>query len=127
MNNPTTYKEIAISNKRLGDLAEQWVSMLAAWKGAEVFPNVNSTGNTDLVMRVGDELYELDVKCSTYRDGYWDAKNTWTVKDPVFPVVVEPDGDIANWKVRWLSRSVPQGLENFWDKDYRTVSTKPND
>ena len=25
---------IAISTKRLGDLAEQWVAMLAAWKGA---------------------------------------------------------------------------------------------
>ena len=124
---PTNYKEIAISNKRLGDLAEQWVSMLAAWKGAEVFPNINSTGNTDLVMRIGGELYEIDVKCSTYRDGYWDAKNTHLVKSPVIPCVVEPDGDIANWRVRWLSRAVPAGLKTFWDKDYRIVSTKPNE
>ena len=113
----------AISNKRLGDLAEQWVGLLAAWKGAECFMNVNSTGTTDLIIRVDGVLYQLDVKVSTYRDGRWDAKNTHRVKGPVIPCVVEPDGDIANWKVRWLSRCVPEGLENFWDKNFAITST----
>ena len=101
--------------------------MLAAWKGAEVFPNVNCTGTTDIVMRFEGRLYELDVKCSTWRDdlNYWDPKSTHRVKAPVWPVVVEPDGDIANWRVRWIRNRAPEGLENFWDKDYRTVSTKP--
>lgn len=118
---------IVISSKRLGDLAEQWVGMLAAWKGAEVFPNGNSTGSTDLVIRVNGQIYQLDVKVSTWRDGRWDAKNTHLVKAPVIPCVVEPIGDIASWRVRWLRRAVPKGLENFWDKDYRTVTTKPNE
>ena len=101
--------------------------MLCAWKGAEVFPNVNCTGTTDIVMRFEGQLYELDVKVSTWRETYWDPKNTWKVKAPVFPVVVEPDGDIANWRVRWQKHRTPEGLENFWDKDYRTVSTKQNE
>jgi len=101
--------------------------MLAAWKGAEVFPNGNCTGTADLVMRFEGQLYELDVKVSTWRDNRWDPKNTHRVKNPVFPVVVEPDGDIANWRVRWIRNRAPEGLQNFWDKDYRVVSTKPNE
>ena len=120
---------IVIDTNRLGDLAEQWVSMLAAWKGAEVFPNVNCTGTADIVMRLDGRLYELDVKVSTWREDRqsWDAKNTHRVSDPVYPVVVEPDGDIANWRVRWIRNRAPQELLHFWDKDYRFVSTKPND
>ena len=117
---------IVIDNNRLGDLAEQWVSMLAAWKGAEVFPNVNCTGDTDIVMLYEGVMYRLDVKVSTYlpeRD-YWHAKNTHTVKAPVFPCIVEPDGDIADWRVRWHTKHVPPGLDEFWAKDYRVVSTK---
>ena len=103
--------------------------MLAAWKGAEVFPNANSTGDCDLIIRFEGVIYQLDVKVSTYipDKGYWHTKNTWNVREPVFPCVVEPDGDIANWRVRWLPHRTPKGLEDFWSKDYRTVSTKPTD
>ena len=113
------------SPSRLGDLAEQWVAMLAAWKGAEVFPNVNSTGTTDLMIRYDGEIYEFDVKVSTFRQHptsgkwYWDPKNTWMVKGPVIPVIVEPDGDIANWRVRWARGKAPAGLENFWKTSNR--------
>ena len=115
-----------IDCNRLGDLAEQWVSMLAAWKGAEVFPNNNCTGSTDLVISYMGSLYMLDVKCATWRDdSHWDSKSTCKVKSPVWPVVVEPDGDIANWRVRWVRNRYPQELKDFWSKDYRIVSTKP--
>ena len=118
---------IAISSKRLGDLAEQWVTMLAAWKGAEVYPNANSTGSADLLIRWQDKVIQVDVKVSTFNKTYWHAKNTHTVKDPVFPLVVEPDGDIADWRVRWLPHRTPMGWEEFWAKDYRTVTTKPSE
>ena len=101
--------------------------MLAAWKGAEVYPNVNSTGSADLLIRWGDKIVQVDVKVSTFNKTYWHAKNTHTVVDPVYPLVVEPDGDIANWRVKWQSHRTPEGWEDFWSKDYRTVSTKPNE
>ena len=101
--------------------------MLAAWKGAEVFPNVNSTGTTDLMIRYQGKIYEFDVKVSTPRDNRWNAAHTWMVKAPVIPVIVEPDGDIANWRVRWAVGKVPNGLENFWSKHYPHTSTTPND
>ena len=103
--------------------------MLAAWKGAEVFPNNNCTGATDLVISYKGVTYLLDVKCATWRDDRngWDSKNTYQVKDPVWPVVVEPDGDIANWRVRWVRNRYPHGMKDFWSKDYRIVSTKPTE
>ena len=118
-----------ISTKRLGDLGEQWVTMLAAWKGAEVFPNGYTTGDCDLIMRYQGTVYQLDVKVSTWIPhlNYWHAKNVWLVKYPVYPVIVEPKGDFANWTVRWKRNAVPPGLENFWSKDYRIVSTTTNE
>ena len=50
------------SPSRLGDIAEHWVAMLAAWKGAEVYPNLNCTGPTDFIMVVDGVPYQLDVK-----------------------------------------------------------------
>ena len=48
---------------RLGDIAEHWVAMLAAWKGAEVYPNLNCTGPTDFIMVVDGKAYQsIDVK-----------------------------------------------------------------
>ena len=119
---------IAIDTNRLGDLAEQWVSMLAAWKGAEVFPNNNCTGSTDLIISYKGQTYLLDVKCATWRvdRNQWDSKSTGKVKAPVWPVVVEPDGDIANWRVRWVRNRAPKGLETFWSNDNRIyTTTKP--
>lgn len=71
----------------------------------------------------------LDVKCSSWRDdkALWDTKNTCRVRAPVWPVVVEPDGDIANWRVRWVRNRYPQELKDFWTKNYRIVSTKPHE
>ena len=123
--------QLATSPSRLGDLAERWVAMLATWKGAEVFPNFNTTGKADLLLKIEGKIYEIDVKCDVrdYSDQVreWRASNTGQVHLPVFPVAVTPDGDIANWSVRWIKNRAPAGLENFWSKDYHITSTKPTE
>ena len=118
---------IAIDPNRLGDLAERWVTLLASWKGAEVFENIGCSGKTDLIV-VQKSLgpIQIDVKCSTWREDRqsWDPKNTHTVEAPIWPVIVEPDGDVADWRVRWVRNRCPQGWENFWSNDNRFYSTK---
>jgi hypothetical protein len=99
---------------RKGDLAEQWVALLAAWKGAEVHRNTNCTGSTDMILKFNGKLYEIDVKLAR-SNGYWYG-NTNTVEAPVIPVLVIPDGDITNWKVKWIRNRFPPELEGFWDK-----------
>ena len=110
----------AIEPNRLGDLAEMWVGFLATWKGAEVFPNLNKTGPADLLIKIDDIVYAIDVKsdCWCNQRNIWRAANTYKVKDPVFPVAVTPEGDICNWKVRWIKNRAPKGLENFWSKEH---------
>ena len=112
-------------------MAERWVTLLSAWKGCEVFENIGCTGKTDLVI-VHPELgpLQIDVKCAKLYQGKWGAQHTHNVKAPVWPVVVEPEGDIADWRVRWVKNRAPQGWEDFWANDnriYTTNSTKPNE
>lgn len=103
---------------RKGDIAEQYVCILATQKGAEVFRNLNCTGSADLILRVSGRLYQLDVKlarkrrdCSGYRD---DASR---VSEPVYPLLVYPDGpDFANWRVGWKGDRYPEELKDFWRK-----------
>ena len=131
---------IVTNKSRLGDMAEQWVKLLSHWKGCEVFQNVGCTGATDITIKhpcLG--LIEVDVKCATYsrpdpsnRPSYWHwhDKNSYRVPQGIWPVIVEPDGDIANWRVRWHPKRIPAGWEGFWDNDnriYSTTSTKHND
>ena len=112
-----------INSNRLGDLAEQWVCLLAAWKGAEIFPNNYSTGPVDLLMRVDDHVILIDVKCDQLKKGRWCATHTGEVKPPVYPVAVTPEGDVADWKVRWIRNRAPEGLETFWDKNHLQNAT----
>lgn len=117
--------QIVINPNRLGDLAEKWVCMLAAWKGAEVYPNMNCTGKADLLMKFNGLIYELDVKCDSPKwnaEGYR-AANTCKVKAPVWPVAVTPYGDFSDWTVRWIRGRSPVGLENFWSKGFLNTST----
>lgn len=101
---------------RKGDLAEQWVALLATWKGAEVFKNINCTGKTDLVIKYNGRLYQIDVKLAyRHKNGAWDS-NTAQVKDPVIPVIVIPDGDISDWRVQWVRNRHPLELKDFWNK-----------
>ena len=137
-----------ISKSRLGDISEQWVKLLAHWKGCEVFQNVGCTGKTDIVF-IHPTLgpLQIDVKTTQWKDditgGRWKSDRASDVKRPVYAVCVDPDGDIANWKIHWrnLNKSgwqsrkgqaplwdCPPGWENFWDNDHRiysTNSTKP--
>lgn len=107
-------------------MAEHWVALLAAWKGAEVYPNLNSTGKSDLIMVVNEVAYQLDVKLARPNStGGWRG-NTDTVKDPVIPVLVIPTGDISEWRVQWIRNRHPEELTNFWSKSsIPFTSTQP--
>ena len=120
---------IVISPNRLGDIAEQYVKLLSHWKGCEVFQNVGCTGQTDIVI-IHPELGQLqvDVKCRTWSQGSWKCANAFMVKQPVYPVAVTPNGDIADWEVSWVQGRIPEGWEDFWTNDnryYKTTSTQP--
>ena len=92
------------------------MALLAAWKGAEVYPNLNCTGPTDFIMVVKGVPYQLDVKLARpNRHGSWRG-NTDKVADPVIPVLVIPTGDITEWKVQWIRNRYPRELENFWNR-----------
>jgi len=112
-------------------MSEQWVKLLAHWKGCEVFQNVGCTGKTDIVI-IHPELgsLQIDVKTASWVKGgtgyySWHCTAAAKVKLPVYPVIVVPDGDISNWKVRWRKALVPKGWESFWDNDHRIYSTNP--
>ena len=116
---------------RIGDIAEAYVSLIAQWKGADVFTNEGCTGDTDLVLLIGGTCYRFDVKmCQWHKTlGRWQAGASNLVKPPVWPVLVEPEGDIMNWRIRWKNKPggsgyrpyCPEGLENFWKKPSTTV------
>lgn len=117
----------AINPSRLGDLSEQWVYLLAAWKGCEVFPNVNSTGKVDIILKHPElGLLEIDVKTSTWNKqlNRWRREGSHVKEEGVWPVEVTPEGDIANWKVSWGYNRVPPGWENFWSSSNRYYTTK---
>ena len=97
-------------------MAEHWVALLAAWKGAEVYPNLNSTGSSDLIMVVDGRAYQLDVKLARPNgNGAWRG-NTDKVKDPVLPDLVEPTGDNSNWKDKWIRNRYQEEHTDFWGK-----------
>ena len=99
---------------RKGDLAEQWVALLAAWKGAEIYRNTNCTGDTDLILKHNGTLYPIDVKLARKGKGWYG--HTDKVKDPIIPVLVIPEGDISDWKVQWIRNRFPPELADFWHK-----------
>ena len=121
----------AINRNRLGDMAEQWIKLLAHWKGCEVFQNVGCTGATDIVI-IHPELgsIQIDVKCDVFcehcpgRPAYWKMCHGHDIEAPIYVVRVTPDGDFSNWKASWrITRDktilCPPGWENFWDNDNR--------
>ena len=98
-------------------MAEHWVGLLAAWKGAEVYKNLNCTGKSDLIIVINDVAYQCDVKLARPNNqGSWRG-NTDTVSDPVIPILVIPVGDdISTWKVKWIRNRHPEELTDFWKK-----------
>jgi hypothetical protein len=119
----------ATNPSRLGDIAEHWVGLLAAWKGAEVYRNLNCTGKTDIVLILPDgNSYQIDVKLARpNRHGSWYG-NTNVVQDPVIPVLVIPKGDITDWRVTWIRNRYPKELMHFWDRSPHPFTyIQPND
>jgi hypothetical protein len=87
------------------------VTLLAWEKGAEVYRNAGGTGRGDLVLKVGNQLIECDVKQMT-----WDSKsNDYTYRKPVKPGITPIAVHPVTRKVRWVRGKTPLGLENFWD------------
>ena len=118
-------KRTDLSKNRKGDIAELYVCLIAQWKGADVFRNVGCDGKTDIVLKTDGNLVEIDVKLSQWnkRDKRWYSPHSCLVEPPVYPVMVEPEGDIMNWKIRWKNSwgtqnnpQCPPGLEDFWSK-----------
>jgi hypothetical protein len=111
------------NTSRKGDIAELYICILATHKGAEVFRNLHCTGTTDLILRVGGNLYQIDVKLARKRagaKGYRDDASR--VQDPVYPLLVYPNGpDFADWKVGWKGTRYPQELKNFWKNESNTI------
>lgn len=100
---------------RKGDLAEQWVALIASWKGAEVYRNTGCTGKVDMVLSINGVDYPIDIKLARKKRSGW-AGNTDRVSDPVIPVLVIPEGDICDWKIQWIRNRHPEELTHFWDK-----------
>ena len=114
---------------RLGDIAEHWVCLLAAWKGAEVYKNLNCTGKTDIILALDGGVYSIDVKLARPSGTGWHG-NTNRVAKGVIPVLVIPIGDITQWRVQWIRNRFPPELKNFWAKadhplTYRETKTTP--
>ena len=122
-----------LNNNRKGDIAELYVSLIAQWKGAEVFRNLGCTGKTDIVLKIDGNLVEIDVKLASYyktdRSYCWVCNKARKVQLPVYPVIVIPDGDIMDWKIRWKKLTTapnspphcPSGLEDFWSNTSTNV------
>jgi len=131
---PLGQKLIDLSPNRKGDIAELYVCLIAQWKGADVFRNVGCDGKTDIVLKIEDQLIEVDVKLAHWHQGgkgnfSWRCAKACTVQLPVYPVFVIPEGDIMDWKIRWKGTSgginpsphCPPGLEDFWSKPSTNV------
>ena len=113
-----------LSKSRQGDIAEHFVCYEAARRGAEVFYNNGSRGQTDLILKINGQLYEINVKSDTFVKGSWGAYNAGpsNVKAPVWPVCVTPypEGYSARWPRKHGGDSkkigvrCPPGLEDFW-------------
>ena len=111
---------------RLGDIAEAWVSLLATWKGAEVYRNQHCTGKVDLILCIDGVHYPIDVKLARPDNkGSWFG-NTSRVKEGVIPVLVIPTGDITEWRVKWIRKRFPQELKNFWCKADHPLTYREN-
>lgn len=119
---------------RKGDISEGYVQCLAQVKGADVLTNVGCTGEIDMVFVVNGNYYPIDVKTASYVSNgvgvpkKWHSRDAYSVPDHVYPVLVLPltGTDLTGWEVKWLESRTPDGLENFWDKNYFVSTDEPN-
>jgi hypothetical protein len=86
---------------------------LVAWKkGAEVFKNIGCSGDTDLVISHKGHLLKCDVKVMTKRGRNYYAPQIGRVAPGVYMIAVHP----ITHQISWHPKTVPAGLENFWEK-----------
>ena len=94
--------------------------MEALERGAAVFRNTTSTGDTDIVLRINGKYIAIDVKAKkwNYKSGYWASPNGDTIPKHVYGVGVDPETKKVSWYKLNGSRTeynCPQGLEDFWE------------
>ena len=115
---PETVGPQSTNRSLKGDYWEYWVLLKAVERGAEVFKNASCTGNTDLILRINDQIVCCDVKQMK-----WDSdKNVWRqewfdIPDNVYGVAVNPETEEIRW-YRNRNRKTfkcPPGLEDFWN------------
>lgn len=118
-------------------MGELFVSLCVMAKGGQVLRNQSPNGAVDLVLRLGMELYPIDVKVASVGKGGRNKTECWAINSGivpswVYPVMVIPEGglDFQQWKARWVLASgqtmrvrekswrCPPGLENFWSKSF---------
>jgi hypothetical protein len=84
---------------------------MCAWaRGAEVYRNLGCSGSVDLIISYHSHLLKCDVKAMTYRNGY-KPRAVGDVAAGVYMIAVNP----ATKNIRWHPKTVPQGLEDFWN------------
>ena len=102
---------------RKGDYWEKHVIMSAWERGAEVFPNAGCSGKTDMVLKIDDQLYSIDVKTMRWKpdSGTWRSP-AGKLPDGIWLVLVNPETRDIRWaNFRGTERpNCPPGLEDFW-------------
>ncbi len=131
------------NQSRTGDAAESFFIFDAMRRGAEVFANNSCVGEADAVIKVKEQLYEINVKMAGWyyninvngdKIGYWKSEGSHKIFYPVWPVQVEPWAN-GIWRCRWAGvrgrpgkegrkYRCPAGLEDFWDKDWKMILQK---
>ena len=73
-------------------------------------------------------MFRIDVKLAQrkpdridkhghFRNASWNCGRANDIPAHIYPVVVIPDGDVLDWKVKWHMSRHPEGLEHFWEKN----------
>lgn len=92
---------------------EQYVSLEALKRGAEVFTNISCVGETDLVLIHNGIVAQCDVKTMKWDpvSQLWKSNHQHKPPEDVYYVMVNPE----TYQIRWLRNKKPAGLENFWN------------
>ena len=90
----------------------------AVERGAEVFKNASCTGNTDLILRINDQIVCCDVKQMKWNavEGVWRQESKY-IADNIYGIAVNPETEEIRW-YRHKDRKTfkcPPGLEDFWN------------
>ena len=91
----------------------------AVERGAEVFKNSSCTGNTDLILRINNQLVCCDVKQMKWNSesGVWRQEHNKNPADNVYCIAVNPETQEIRW-YRYNDKKTfkcPPGLEDFWN------------